>query len=181
MEREAKIQSYLDKAWSFRRTGNFEMSKMNLINAHELCNDKDYMLLGRVFHIYRQYEADNKNYEKALVFNNTSLSYYKKSLNLDRIAHSLRHIADLQVKLNLFNRAKENYTKAIELYMKSSESNDKDLSNALRGFAGLLELIEQYPQAIQVWNKILILYEKFLFKMGTIEVKEKIMNLKNRI
>lgn len=177
MDKETRIHSYLDKAWALRGVGNIMSSKKNLKNAQELCNEDDYEFLGRVFHIYRQYESDNNNYEKALQYNLKSLSYYKKANNLDRIAHSTRHLADLQVKLNEFDSAKENYEAAIKIYKESTDSNDLDLSNALRGFAELLELLGNLNSAIEIWNEVLIIYEMLQFEDGISEVKKRIKGL----
>ena len=178
MDRDEIIQNYLDKAWASRRTGDYETSKKHLANAHALCSDTDYLFLGRLFHIYRQHEADHLNYEKALEFNFKSLLFYKSSKNQNRIAHALRHVADLQVQLGQLDIAKSNYEMAIKQYRNLQTVSDIDLSNALRGYALLLEILDQPQAALSEWKEILVLYRRHSFEEGIAEASDKIMQLK---
>lgn len=181
MDRNSKIQEFLDNAWKSRRIGDLKASKNYVTNAHELCNEDDHEFLGRIYHIYRQFESDEGHFQKALLYNKKSLAYYEKSNNRDRIAHSIRHLADLQVELKEFNNAEKNYTKSIYLYKANATRNDHDLSNALRGYAILLELEEKYVESIEIWKDILTIYQTLNYDKGIAEVDSKIRSLENNL
>ncbi|WP_115462187.1 tetratricopeptide repeat protein [Winogradskyella aurantiaca] len=177
MSRESRIHDYLTKAWQLRSTGDATSSKSTTDKAYELCRSDDNEFLGRIFHIYRQLEADTDNYDEALAHNIQSLTYYKASGNIDRIAHSMRHLADLQAQLKNYKEATKNYTSAIQLYEDNSNTCEKDLSNALISYAELLDLIGKKKETINQWTKALDLYQKIGFKEGMKLAEHKLTQL----
>ena len=126
-----------------------------------------------------QHEYDHDNLLKALEYNNKSISYYTKDKNLDKIAHSIRHRADLQKALGQFENAESNYLKAIRIYKEQLQAFNGNLANALRGYALVLEKRKRFKKAIMVWEEIKAIYAKHQFSEGTIEANHKISQLKN--
>lgn len=180
MNREVQINEYLDNAWFLRSRGEYIKSKKHLKSALDLCQDNDFSYLGRINHIYMQYEADHQDFEKAIHFCQIALSYYRKADIPDRIAHSMRHLADLQLELNLLDESKQNYLEAIEIYNKLKESNDGDMANALRGYCNCLERTGLFDQCVDFWRRILIIYEENNFQSGIKEAKDKIARLEKK-
>ena len=111
--------------------GNYEEARDLVKKAQELCKGDDYNFLGRIFHVYMQFESDHDNLPKALEFCQQSLGFYQKANNSDRIAHSTRHIADLQRALGNDADSESNYREAIGIYKANSQTKTGDLANAL--------------------------------------------------
>ncbi len=93
------IKQLLKEAWTKRGEEKYDEAQFLVKKAHGLCNENDFNSLGRTFNVYMQFESDQDNYLKAVELSQISLNYYKKANNLDRIAHSKIHIADLQNQL----------------------------------------------------------------------------------
>jgi len=94
-----EIKQLLHKAWDKRRSKKYDEALDLVRKAQELSKADDYDSLGRVFHVYMQLEHDRGNFSTALNYCQTSLEYYKKTEDPSKIAHSLRHVADLQREL----------------------------------------------------------------------------------
>ena len=178
MTTKEQIQQFLDDAWELRGRGNYKESRRLLDKAQKLCQSKDYEMLGQVFHIYMQHEFDHGNLNQALDYNKETISYYTKAKNPNKIAHAIRHRADLQNELGHIEEAEMNYIKAIDLYRDNPDSPNGDLANALRGYALLLEKKKMYEDAILVWREIGELYLKCQFPLGVLEAKNRINQLK---
>ncbi|RZV54912.1 MAG: tetratricopeptide repeat protein, partial [Flavobacteriaceae bacterium] len=180
MEKDAKIQSHLEKAWGLRGVGKYDESKKALEMASSLCNTDDHSFLGRIQHIKMQYESDHDNYDKAIEFCRKAVSHYEKAKNHDRIAHSRRHLADLQVELGRLDEAELNYHEALDLYRNNDDTHIGDLINALRGYAILLGKQMKTTQAKKVWQEILQHYQDVGYKDAELDAIEKIRQLENK-
>lgn len=181
MEREESIKLYLQEAWGLRRAGDYKSSREILEKAHKLCRDDDHMLKGRIYHIYMQYEYDHGNLEKAIEFCKSALSYYKMSGNKNLIAHSTRHLADLQLALDFLDEAEKNYAYALDIYRKDTNSHPGDIANTLRGFGMLMEKKMNFSKAIEVWKEVLNLYTKLGIKEGIDEAEQEIKKLEKKL
>ena len=180
MQRKQLIQEYLNDAWDLRRLGQYHNSKEVLVKAHKLCKEKDFELLGRVYHIYMQYEYDHEKYNEAVKFCRLAISFYVKGNNPNKIAHATRHLADLQLELNRLDKAEKNYLHAIDIYRKDPNTPKGDLANALRGYALVLEKGEKIAKAIEMWEEILHLYQDKGFQEGIDEASQRLKILSNK-
>jgi len=178
MTDDRKITELLEEAWNKRGAGNYSEAKELVRKAHNLCKDDDYMYLGRVFHIYMQFESDHDNYAKALEFCQQSLGFYIKSKIPDKVAHSTRHVADLQRHLGQEAESELNYRKAIDIYRSNSDTHDLNLANALRGFGILLEKLKKEEEAIAVWKEVKELYHTCNLQDGVDEANHKLDSLR---
>ena len=178
MNETKDISQMLASAWDLRRRGDYHSSRKLVDKARELCAEDDYQSLGRIFHIYRQFESDHNQYEKALDYNKKSLAYYKLSGNVDKIAHSTRHIADLQMELGDYEEAETNYRKVILLYKSNHETHNLDLANANYGFGLCLEKRGKTNEAIQVWKETKDLYASCNLQQGVSEAQKRLDKLK---
>lgn len=173
----SNISRLLGEAWSKRSEGKYEDVASLLTEAREQCEVDDYDALGRIFHVYMQVDYDKGNLSKALELCQQSLAYYQKSGIIERIAHSTRHLADLQCHLGLHAESESNYLKAIKMYKKSPNLHAGNLANALRGFAIVLENLNKRNEAQATWSEVKTLYQSLGIQAGVDEASQKIAAL----
>lgn len=164
-------------AWKYRRDGDYKTAGSLVDQAIQLAPDDDYANRGRAFHILAQFEADQDEYKTALNYYQQSLAFYEKTPFKDKVAHSLRHVADTFYSLNEIEEARSRYENVLEIYSAQEETNDVDMANALRGYALVLEKQDEKAAAVKEWSTILTIYEKYNLKSGITEAKSKIDQL----
>ena len=174
MTNNSKIADLLEQAWTERREDKYDLAKTFVDEAHGLCSDQDYNSLGRIYHIYMQFEYDQDNFSKALELCQQSLGYYKKATNSDKIAHSTRHIADLERHLGNNESSELNSRIAIGIYKANPETYKGDLAKALGGFGELLEKRKKIKEAISVWKEAKDLYKACNIKEGVDAINQKL-------
>jgi len=177
MADNSNIKELLEEAWAKRREDKYDEARHLVVEAQGLCKDDDYNSLGRIFHIYMQFELDHNHPSIALELCQQSLMYYKKASNLDKVAHSTRHIADLERYLGNEADSERNYREAIGIYKGNSKTNKGDLANALRGFGLLLEKHGNIEEAIAVWKETKELYLACNLQVGVDEANRKLDSL----
>lgn len=177
MSINSKIKQLLSTTWAKRREGKYAEARALLSEAEELCEDNDYKHLGRIFHIYGQFESDHNNLQKALGFWQQSLAYYQKDNNPNKIAHSTRHIADFQRRLGDEASSEKSYLQALDIYRSNPNTNTGDLANALRGFGLLLVQRGKINEAISVWKEVKEKYGAIHLQEGVDEAKERLEQL----
>ena len=170
-------EELLNEAWTQRRKGNYEDGKRLVERAQLLIKEGDYNSLGRVFHIYAQFESDHDNNLKALEFLQWSLEFYEKSGNSDKIAHSTRHIADVRYALGEESDSENNYRKAASIYKTNSRTYEGDLANALAGYAQILEKRKKISEAIIAWEETKDLYQACNLESGVQVANNKLSSL----
>lgn len=173
----SKIKQLLREAWAKRLEEKYDEARNLVKEAHRLCENDDYNALGRIFHVYMQFESDHDNPLKALELCRQSLMYYKKANNLNKVAHSTRHIADLERNYGNEDDSERNYREAIEIYRSNSNTSKGDLANALRGFCLLLEKRGKIEEAILVWKETKALYLACGLQEGVDEANLKLDSL----
>ena len=181
MEKQKYLQYLLGEAWQYRRNGDYEKAGELVKKAHSEVETDDYTNLGRIYHIYMQFESDQKNYIEAYEYCQRSLRYYIQSGNEDRIAHSKRHMAALLVNLNDLEKAVATYKNVIHDYENNSSSSLIDKANAWRGYAIALENIGEIDESIAAWSSAKEYYRSIGLVDGEGEAQEKITELKSRM
>ncbi len=177
MANNLNINDLLEEAWVKRREEKYDDARHLVKEARRLCENDDYNSLGRIFHIYMQFESDHNNPSEALELCQKSLMYYKKAGNPDKVAHSTRHLADLERHLGYEADSERNYREAIGIYKGNSNTNKGDLANALRGFGLLLEKRGNTKEAIAVWKETKELYQACNLQDGVDEANQKLDSL----
>ncbi len=170
------VDQLLEEAWTERRNDNIEEVRRLLVIALQNCSSQDYNSLGRIYHIYGQLESDRDHYSAALSQFRKSLMYYEKGNDVNKIAHSMRHNADLESELGNLAESEYLYRKSIDLY-RSIEVNPGDLANTLRGFGILLEKLGSTEETIVVWKETKALYQECELKEGVDEAQSKLDQL----
>ena len=152
------IFQLLQEAWERRSENEYGQAKSLVQQAHALCGENQYNALGRIFHIYMQFEADHDNLEEALRLCQKSIAFYQQANNQQRIAHAKRHCADLLQQIGRTEEAEEIYVDVLQIYRADPTTQDRDLANALSGFGKVLAYHKKTARAINVWREVLQLY-----------------------
>jgi len=173
-----ETKQLLNEAWDKRRSKKYDEALGLVRKAQDVSKEDDYDSLGRVFHVYMQLEHDQGNFSKALKFCQKSLEYYRKTEDPLKIAHSLRHVADLQREIGQDADSERNYREVIDIYRTNPKLNLGNLANALRGFALVLEQRDRIKEAIPVWEETKDLYQKCGIQAGVDEAEGKLESLR---
>lgn len=173
-----ETKQLLNEAWDKRRSKKYDEALGLVKKAQDLSKEDDYDSLGRIFHVYMQLEYDQDNFSTALKYCQKSLEYYRKTDDSSKIAHSLRHVADLQREMGQDASSESNYREVIDIYRTISKMNAGNLANALRGFALVLEQRDKITEAISVWEETRELYKKCGIQAGVSEAGDKLESLR---
>ncbi len=155
-----KIAEMLEDAWSVRREGNYKEGRRILKEAEDLCPENDDQSWGRIYAVYAQYDRDNGDLESALELSKRSLEHYEKSGNQGRIAHIIRHIADIQSGLGRHTEAEESYKQALKIYRESSETDAHVRANATRPYGIMLKKLGRMEEAKELLLEANALYKE---------------------
>ncbi len=116
MSREQRIAQLLDEAWKTRGVADYERGKRLADEAAKLCGEDGHESLGRVAHVYGQFERDQGNTERALQLYREGYNHYVAANHTEKMAHSLRHVADVCRDLPDWQGAARDYRSAIQMY-----------------------------------------------------------------
>lgn len=158
MSRNQRIARLLDEAWKTRGASDYERGRRLVAEAAELCREDDHESLGRVAHVYGQFERDQGNREQALQFYLQGYNHYAAGKHAEKMAHALRHIADVRRDQGDREGAERDFRTAIEMYLNLDPVPAHSLANAFRGFAILLERMGKSDEALQAFEEAHRLY-----------------------
>lgn len=153
-----------------RRENRLDDAKRDLIEATALCREgheeidlaQALAALGQIEHDFGNHAAALKNYEEAATI-------YRAKKNSHRLAHTIRHVADIHRRQKRTVLAEPCYREALELYRREPTTPPFDLANALRGFALLKEDVGQPLEAKPLWEEARGLYAAGDVKEGVTE------------
>jgi len=97
-----------------------------------------------------------------------------------RLAHTIRHVADIQRQRNLLHEARADYAEALAIYRSSPEAGKLDLANTLRGYALLSQSTGEIPSASAMWIEAGELYAAVGVQAGVEEAQRRIEAFKER-
>ncbi len=95
----------------------------------------------------------------------------------DRLAHALRHIADIEREEGHLQAALNNYLEAAAFYVREENSSSMDCANCARGLALLYEEINHSAEALDLWNQARIIYAAHGVHEGVDECDDHISKL----
>ena len=176
MSRSQKIAQLLDEAWRTRGDADCERGRQFVDEAAGLCREDDHESLGRVAHVYGQFERDQGNREGALRFYREGYNHYAAVNHAEKMAHSLRHVADVRRDLG---DAERDFRLAIQMYRDLDSAPAHPLANALRGFAMLLERVGKCEEALQAFEEAYRLYVQVGNAPGIEEMGRKVKQLRS--
>ena len=178
MSRKQRIAQLLDEAWRTRGESDYERGKRLVDEAAGLCRQDDHESLGRVAHVCGQFERDQGNTERAVQLYLEGYNHYAAGNHAEKMAHSLRHVADVRRDLPDWNGAERDYRSAIQMYRDLDPTPTHSLANALRGFGMLLERIGKYEEALRIFDEAHQSYREVNNAPGIEEMARKVKDLR---
>jgi len=94
-----------------------------------------------------------------------------------RLAHTIRHIADIQRQMGELDDAKANYAEALAIYRSNLSTSILDLANTLRGFALLMQQLDDPAAATAMWQEARALYNAVSVQAGVDEADRRLAAL----
>ncbi len=169
----------LDEAWKTRGASDYERGRRLVAEAAELCREDDHESLGRVAHVYGQFERDHGNRKQALDFYLEGYNHCAAGNHAEKMAHALRHVADVRRDLGDREGSERDYRSAIEMYRNLDPAPAHSLANALRGFAMLLETMGKSDEALQAFEEAHRLYVQVGNAPGIEEMGRRVKQLRD--
>ena len=178
MSRKQRIAQLLDEAWKTRGVADYERGKRLVDEAAKLCGEDDHESLGRVAHVYGQFERDQGNTERAAQLYLEGYNHYVAANHAEKMAHSLCHVADVRRDLLDWHGAERDYRSALQMYRDLDPTPTHSLANALRGFGMLLERVGKSEEAPRVFEEAHRLYLQVGNAPGIEEMGTKLKDLR---
>ena len=91
-----------------------------------------------------------------------------------RLAHTIRHVADIQRNAQHFEESRANYAEALALYRANPDAGKLELANTLRGYALLSESIGDISSARGMWTEARDLYAAVDVQAGVDEADRRL-------
>jgi len=91
-----------------------------------------------------------------------------------RLAHTIRHVADIQTSMGHLAEAEASYAQALAIYRDDPATGTLDLGNTLRGYALLREQTGDQAAAHAMWSETLELYRKVGVQAGVDEAERRL-------
>ena len=91
-----------------------------------------------------------------------------------RLAHTVRHVADIERQMGSFDAAEADYAEALAIYRDDSRTGTLDLANTLRGYALLREAREDSQAAREMWTEARELYAAVEVQAGVDEADRRL-------
>jgi tetratricopeptide (TPR) repeat protein len=153
-----------------RRENRLEDAKRDLIWAVAQCRAAhEDIALARSLTALGQIERDLLNNELALLCYEEAVAIYRKGNDALILAHTIRHVADIQRHQGLTAAADTNYREALELYRAHKQSRPLELANAIQGYAILKQEAGEVEQAKSLWEEARELYAAVGIREGVEE------------
>jgi tetratricopeptide (TPR) repeat protein len=173
------IDQLMQQALQARRENRLDDAKRDLLEAVVLCREAAAPgKLARALAGLGQAERD-------LHHNDAALRHYEEAVALNRIegdplriAHTIRHVADIHRHEGNRRLAEGCYDEALCIYREQAETPPLDLANALRGSALLKESMGEIKQARVQWQEAGKLYADVGVEAGVAESKRRVELLK---
>jgi tetratricopeptide (TPR) repeat protein len=96
-----------------------------------------------------------------------------------RLAHTIRHVADIQRHLQLLDEAHANYAEALAIYRAQPDTGKLDLANTLRPYALLMESLGNHTAAREMLTEARDLYAALNLQVGVDEANRRLTLLHN--
>jgi len=97
-----------------------------------------------------------------------------------RLAHTVRHVADIQRNMGSLGASKANYAEALAIYRAQPDTGKLDLANTLRGYGLLLEELGDRAAAAAMWAEAGELYAAVGVQAGVDEAGRRLKEFAKR-
>ncbi|HKR64534.1 MAG TPA: hypothetical protein VJZ00_12450 [Thermoanaerobaculia bacterium] len=102
------------------------------------------------------------------------IAQHRESGNTDRLAHAIRHLADMHRRDGELALAEPLYVEALALYRANPATKKLDLANAVRPFAILRGLQGAEEESRQLWTEARDLYAECGIEAGVAEATRRL-------
>ena len=127
-----------------------------------------------------QVERDEGKTQAALKHYSEAVELLRKEGDGRRLAHAIRHVADIERGHKNWAKAAADYEEALALYRADEETPALELANALRGCALLKGETGEDEEAKYLWYEAKALYEQAGVEAGVAESQSHIAFLLGR-
>jgi len=124
-----------------------------------------------------QIERDLNNTKAAIQHYGEAVVIYRGGANPLRLAHTIRHLADILREDGALESARPLYEESLRLYRAHAETAPLDLANAIRGFALLRGAAGEPKEAKILWQEARALYASVSVQAGVEESEIQISQL----
>ena len=121
---------------------------------------------------------DLKNTQAALEHYREAVEIYRENdAEPLRLAHTIRHLADILRGDGSIERARPLYEEALRIYRDRADTTPLDLANTIRGFALLRAAAGEREEAKLLWQEARQLYASINVEAGVEESERQIARL----
>ncbi len=162
-----------------RREGRLGEAKEIFSEAVQVCREADAnpsVLAGSLAGL-GQIERDLRNDRAAIECYREAVGIQRGHPDRLRLAHTVRHLADVLREAGLLEEARTGYEEVLEIYRRHPETRALDLANAIRGFALLRGNAGDPEDAKSLWSEARDLYQSCDVKAGVEESERRIAQL----
>jgi tetratricopeptide (TPR) repeat protein len=113
-----------------------------------------------------------------------SLESYRRAAMIYRsrneplgLAHTVRHVGDIQTELGDLTQAEASFIEALSIYRSHPDTKALDLANAIRGYALLKQIAGDKANALRLWEEARELYRTLNIDAGVAESNRRIAEL----
>ncbi len=173
-----KSDQLIRQALQARRENRLDDAKSDLVEAVALCREGDERGgLARALADLGQIERDLCHNDAALRHYEEAVAFYRAEGNPLKLAHTIRHVADIQRHEGAHRQAEGCYCEALRIYREHRETPPLDLANALRGWALLKEAVGEIREARAQWQEAGEIYAELHVEAGVVESKRRMQLL----
>jgi tetratricopeptide (TPR) repeat protein len=98
----------------------------------------------------------------------------RRMVQPQRLAHTVRHVADIEREMGSLDAAEADYAEALAIYRDDSRTGKLDLANTLRGYALLREGRGDLKAAGEMWSEARGLYADVEVQAGVDEADRRL-------
>src|ERR1039457_3318981 len=159
----------LQQALQSRREHRLGDAKRDLVDAVALCRKAVGQDLARSLTALGQIERDKGQNDAALQHYEEGVTIYRAAGEPLKLAHTIRHVADILRETGRAELAEPRYDEALALYRNRPETAPLDLANAIRGLALLESDAGETEAARALWEEARELYAAVNVEAGVTE------------
>jgi tetratricopeptide (TPR) repeat protein len=164
------IEDVIDAGWKARREGHHGEAERSLLEVIEITRRtgaKPQLIraLKALAHVVRDVGQD----ERALPLYEEAVTLSREEGDIGLLAHTVRHLGDVQMDAGRLAEADLCYREALSLYRSAASPPALDFANALRPAALLKERQGDRALARELWTEAKDLYEAVGVKRGVDE------------
>ena len=167
-------EALIAHGYEARRTGNPELAKRHFSEALERCDGSVPGVRARALTALGQVERDLKQTESAIAHYEQAAEIYRANSDALRLAHTIRHVADILRGSARQAEALPLYEEAMQIYRAHPASPPLDVANALRGFALLKDDLGDREDGRSLWLEARKLYAAVQVQAGVEECESRL-------